>query len=258
MTWDPAQYGKFGGQRVRPALELLARVQLDDPHLVHDIGCGRGEMARVMADRWPSATVIGSDWSQEMLDEAAASGGRVDWQRIDLAAWQPESVHDLLYANAVLHWLPPHSELFPRLAAGLGEGGVLAVQMPLSWRQPSHATYRRVIAETMPHHTDLHERFATDWVEPAGTYRELLVSLFDDVDIWETTYHQVLEGDDPVLQFVKGSLLTATLDALTPDEYAEFEEAYRAALRIEYPRNPDGTTTFPFSRLFIVASGRRS
>jgi trans-aconitate 2-methyltransferase len=211
-----------------------------------------------MADRWPNATVIGSDLSTEMLANAEQNGGRVEWRQLDLTDWQPEPVHDLLYANAVLHWLDDHAEVFPRLAGGLHHGGVLAVQMPLSWRQASHATFRKVLAETMPHHVALQERFARDWVEPAAVYREMLVPLFDDVDIWETTYHQTLTGEDPVLQFVKGSLLTATIETLDDQEYATFEDAYRQALRDVYPPNPDGTTTFPFSRLFIVASGRNS
>lgn len=258
MTWDPAQYGRFGGQRVRAAIELFMRVQLDSPEVVHDIGCGRGEISRAMAERWPEARVIGSDYSAEMLVVAEQAGGRVDWQQIDLTDWEPEPIHDLLYANAVLHWIDDHAEAFPRLARGLRPGGVLAVQMPLSWRQPSHATFRRVIAATMPHHTDLHARFASDWVSSPNEYREILNPYFGGVDIWETTYHQVLTGEDPVLQFVKGSLLTATIETLTSDEYEEFEAAYREALRTVYPTNPDGTTTFPFSRLFIVASDRNS
>lgn len=257
MTWDPAQYGRFGSQRERAAVELLAAVSLDAPALVHDIGCGRGEMARAMAQRWPDARVIGSDLSDQMLDVARAGGGRVEWRRIDLATWRPEPVHDLLYANAVLHWLDDHDVVFPRLAAGVKEGGVLAVQMPQSWPQPSHVTFREVLAATVPERTDLHERFARNWVRPAATYRELLLPLFDAIDIWETTYHQVLEGEDPVLQFVKGSLLTATIEELADGEYEVFEAAYRQALREIYPPNSDGTTTFPFSRLFIVASGRR-
>lgn len=256
MTWDPAQYGRFGNQRTRAAVELLSAVRLEHPTVVHDVGCGRGEMARAMAARWPHATVIGSDLSEEMLAAARAGGGRVEWRRVDLSEWTPEPVHDLLYANAVLHWLTDHAEVFPRLAHGLRPEGVLAVQMPLSWTQPSHVTFRRVLAESLPHRTDLIERFEENWVRPAREYRDLLLPLFDDIDIWETTYHQVLAGPDPVLEFVKGSLLTAAIEALDEGEYTAFESRYRQALREVYPTNADGTTTFPFSRLFIVAAGR--
>lgn len=258
MTWDPAQYGRFGSQRLRAAFELLAAVHLTDPDLVHDVGCGRGEMARAMADRWPTAHVIGSDLSEEMLDTARAAGGRVEWRRLDLTTWQPEATHDLIYANAVLHWLPDHTDVLPRLAGGLRPGGVLAVQMPQSWPQPSHVTFREVLEAEVPTRTDLHARFASNWVDPPSSYRQLLQPLFDDIEIWETTYHQVLTGPDPVLEFVKGSLLTAVIDALDAADYAAFETTYREKLRTVYPPNPDGTTTFPFSRLFVVASGRRA
>lgn len=257
MTWDP-QYGQFGGRRLRPALELLARVQHDAPAVVHDIGCGRGEMTRVMAQRWPDAEIIGSDLSGEMLSEARQGCGRVDWLQIDLTDWHPEPVHDVLYANAALHWIPDHREALPRLVGGLRPGGVLAIQMPLSWEQPSHAVFRTVLAETAPDRTDLQAFYARNWVETPETYREILRGSFDELDIWRTTYQQDLTGRDPVLEWVNGSLLRPVIEALEPAEYERFENVYKAQLAATYQPNSDGTTTFPFSRLFIVASNRNS
>jgi trans-aconitate 2-methyltransferase len=73
------------------------------------------------------------------------------------------------------------------------------------------------------------------------------------LDIWETTYLQVLSGDYPVAEFVKGSWLTQFLDALDGAERAAFEAAYRERVRLAYPPGADGKTLFPFRRLFIVA-----
>src|SRR3546814_8918492 len=56
-AWDPRQCGRFADQRVRPALELFARVEHRGPKLAVDLGCGAGEIARLMAGRWPDADV---------------------------------------------------------------------------------------------------------------------------------------------------------------------------------------------------------
>ena len=36
MAWDPAQYLKFGGERLRPAHDLIARIPLDAPASIVD------------------------------------------------------------------------------------------------------------------------------------------------------------------------------------------------------------------------------
>lgn len=128
--WDPAQYLKFSQPRLRPALELLARVQLEAPASIYDLGCGTGALTTIMAERWPGAVVTGIDDSSEMLQRAAGSAPNVRWLRQDIALWSPEARADLIYSNAALHWLPDHERLLRRLIGYLAPAGVLAVQMP--------------------------------------------------------------------------------------------------------------------------------
>ena len=49
MSWDPDQYGRFADERSRPARDLLARVPLDSPATVYDLGCGSGSFLRTLA-----------------------------------------------------------------------------------------------------------------------------------------------------------------------------------------------------------------
>jgi trans-aconitate 2-methyltransferase len=78
-----------------------------------------------------------------------------------------------------------------------------------------------------------------------------------DIDLWETEYHQVLTGPDPVKEWTKGTWLATFLNAL--DDAAEreaFERDYAERVRGAYPPRADGTTVFPFKRLFMVARKR--
>jgi trans-aconitate 2-methyltransferase len=68
----------------------------------------------------------------------------------------------------------------------------------------------------------------------------------------------VLEGADPVLEWVRGTTLLPVLAALggaAGDEARAFTAEYAEALRSAYPPEPDGRTLFPFRRLFLVATG---
>lgn len=258
--WDPGQYLKFGDQRLRPALDLLAQVPLSAPGRVYDLGCGTGEVTRRLAARWPAAQVVGIDRSRAMLDRAAAEPGRVRWIEADLRDWRPEAPADLLFSNATLHWLDDHPSLFPRLVGQLAPGGCLAVQMPLSQDLPSHRLIRETLAEGGPGGRPLGDpelrARAGRWpiLDPAA-YHDLLADRVRSLDIWTSEYLQVLTGADPVLEWVKGTGLRPLLSALAEPERGQFLAAYAERLRRAYPRRPDGRTLYPFRRLFLVALG---
>lgn len=215
-------------------------------------------MARAMAERWPDADVIGSDLSHEMLDAAAATPSRVRWEIADIRTWAPAAPVDVLYSNAALHWVDRHDEVFPRLVAALAPGGLLAIQMPLSWGEPSHRAMRDTLARGGagggPLGDDaLRARYSRRPVHDASWYYDLLAPLTTDLDIWETRYLQVLDGDDAVFEWVKGTALRPILEALDGNDLDRFVERYKAALNAAYPQRPNGTTLYPFPRLFLVA-----
>ena len=74
------------------------------------------------------------------------------------------------------------------------------------------------------------------------------------LDIWETTYLHVLQGEDPVVEWTKGSILGPLLERLDGTDVQAFLEAYRRPIGEAYPRRGDGITVFPFKRLFLVAT----
>ena len=263
--WDPGQYHKFSDHRRRPAVELLARVPpADEPGLVIDLGCGSGEITRLLAARWPGAAVQGVDNSPDMLDRARAGdaegGGepRIKWVEADIATWAPPRPPRLVYANASLQWVNGHEALFPRLLRTVAPGGVLAVQVPRSRGARSHLLMSEVLAAGGPGGAPLgtealRREIARRWVLEPAEYFDLLAPEAARIDIWTTEYVQVLAGEDPVLEWVRGTGLRPILNGLAEPDLARFLDAYRPALRDAYPRRADGTTLYPFPRLFIVA-----
>lgn len=256
--WDPRQYLKFSDHRLRPALELLDRVAAEAPGVVYDLGCGSGQVTRLLAERWPGARVYGIDHSREMLEEAAREPSRVEWIEADIGSWRPAEAADVIYSNATLHWLERHDQLFPRLMSFLRPGGWLAVQMPLSWGAPSHRLMRETLADGGPGgralgSEALRKTVGRKWVEDTEVYFDLLSGCSKSLDIWETQYLQVLEGEDAVLEWVKGTGLRPVLNGLEGDERECFLGEYTRRLREAYPKRADGRTLYPFRRLFVVA-----
>jgi trans-aconitate 2-methyltransferase len=257
--WDPSQYLKFGDHRLRPGLELLARITTESPRLVYDLGCGTGNLTRLIADRWSDARVVGLDSSTDMLSKARSDPGSMEWIEADIRTWQPEERPDVIYSNATLQWVDGHDEVFPQLVSCLAPDGVMAVQMPLSWGMPSHQLMRETMAgggpDGQPFGTET-LRLATGrkWVDEAEEYYDLLVGRTASVDIWETEYNQILEGDDAVLEWVRGTGLRPILEGLDDIEREQFLAIYSSRLREAYPKKADGRTLYPFRRLFIVVT----
>ncbi|APU40625.1 trans-aconitate 2-methyltransferase [Streptomyces sp. NPDC056254] len=262
-TWDPQQYLRHAGHRTRPFLDLLARIpELPNrPARIADLGCGPGNVTELLATRWPEAAITGFDLSPEMLQRATdqhagptAGGGSLDFRRGDIADWLPEEPYDLIVSNAALQWVPGHPGSFGTWINGLRPGGTFAFQIPGNFTAPSHALLAEQ-CDTPRWRSRLagHGARYIHLLEPAE-YLARFTALGCTADVWETTYHQLLHGPDPVLEWVKGTALRPVLTALGDDREAvdAFLTEYRDRLRAAYPSGPRGTV-FPFRRIFAVA-----
>ena len=252
-SWDPGQYLKFTDHRLRPALDLMAQIALEAPRSIHELGCGPGNITRMLQERWPEAAVTGVDSSADMLAKARKEAPKVAFEQADIAHWSPPAPADLIFTNATLHWLDDHAALLPRLAAQLAPGGVLAIQMPDNRQSPSHllmdeaaaaGPWRARLSRLRPVYGSM--------LSPDAYYR-ILAPATRQLDIWQTTYLHVLQGDNPVVEWTKGTALRPYLDALAEPERSAFLAAYATRIAAAYPKQADDRTLLPFRRIFIVA-----
>jgi trans-aconitate 2-methyltransferase len=255
LSWSPIQYLAFEQERTRPVRDLLAAVPATQAELVADIGCGPGNSTEVLAARFPGARVKGFDSSLEMIAAAKTRLPQVDFEAVDIAAWNDAGPFDVILANAVLQWIPDHAALLPRLFAKVRAGGSLAVQMPDNLDEPAHRLMRS-IAEDGRWSSKLTgaaqvraERHAADW------YYRTLSKNGARVDLWRTTYYHALTGGArAVVEWFKGTGLRPFLQPLNPDEQSMFLDRYEEAISEAYPALPDGTVLLPFPRLFFIAT----
>jgi trans-aconitate 2-methyltransferase len=252
--WDPGQYRKYGDERSRPFFDLTGRIGAQDPRLVLDLGCGPGELTARLAARWPGAQVVGVDNSAAMIESAREFGsadGRLSFTLGDVGGWPPPGPADVLVANAVLQWLPDQLGVLTRWAGLLAAGGWLAVQLPGNYDQPGHLIMREM-ASSVRWKPQLGGLALNRQAADPADYLETLVAAGCAADVWETTYLHVLDGENPVLEWYKGTGLRPVIDALPPAEAEEFLAEYGARVLEAYPARPYGTV-LPFRRVFMVA-----
>lgn len=254
--WNPNQYmkGAMGDLRTRPALDLLARVPVERADVVYDLGCGPGNSTSPLKARWPEARVTGVDSNPAMLEKARTGHPGLMFEHGDASVWSPAEPADVIFSNACIHWVPDHAGLLPRLLRSLKPGGVLAIQQPNNFGNPSHTLIGEIAADDR-YRARLEGKLLGDFVQDVRFYHDLLRPLAASVDIWETEYAQALTGEDPVLEWVRGTTLLPVQRELPEQDFAAFTETYRARLREAYPMAGDGITLFPFRRMFIIATG---
>lgn len=250
--WNPDTYLAFADHRGRPFYDLLARVGAEAPRRIADVGCGPGNLTATLSQRWPDATIEAVDNSLEMVAAARARG--VDARVVAAADWSPAPDTDVMVSNAVLQWVPEHRELLRRWVTQLPEGAWLAFQVPGNFDSPSHQAVREVAArpEFADALADIRFRETNVVDDPAG-YAALLTAAGCTVDAWETTYLHQLTGETPVLDWITGTALTDVRSRLTDDAWEQYRREIIPLLAQAYPPQPDGTTFFPFRRIFVVA-----
>jgi trans-aconitate 2-methyltransferase len=255
-TWDPIQYQRFADERSRPFHDLVNRVMAVNPATVVDLGSGDGKLTATLVERWPSAQVEGIDSDDNMLAAAAIhSSARLRFSKGEVADWSPSITFDVIVSNATLQWIPGHLRLMNRFVEALNLKGWLAFQLPGNLDDAHHQAIRETMAAPrwQAKFDRGSERLSS--CNPPLTYLSALTRLGCSVDTWETTYVHILQGDDPVLEWVKGTALRPVLARLAPDDQGEFCSDLAVLLRSTYGRHSWGTP-LPFRRIFVVAQRR--
>jgi len=248
--WNPTQYNRFRAERQQPFFDLLGLVRPRAGLRVVDLGCGTGEMTRLMHERLEATATLGLDRAETMLaDSVAFTAPGLRFALGDIAAFNAVGAYDVVFSNAALQWVPDHAALLARLTNALAAGGQLAVQMPVNYDHPSHTAAAAVASE--PPFLDALRGFTVERpVAAAEWYAVALHRLgYAEQQVRVQVYAHLLDARDEVIEWVKGTLLTAYEQRLPADLWPRFLARYRDAL---LPQLDDAHPYFyPFKRLLI-------
>lgn len=248
--WNPTSYLRFEAERTRPVTDLVDRISAAQAMAITDLGCGPGNSTAVLCKAWPKVAVTGIDSSPAMLEKAREVLPGCNFYNADIRQWQPAVKQDIILANASLQWIDRHETLFPRLVSHLTAHGILAVQMPDNWQEPSH----RLMRDTASAMGSPHEARSAP-LSPE-TYYDLLRAAGCDVDIWRTTYYHSLPSIQAIIDWLSATGLRRFTHALPPAQRETWLQHYALLLEKAYPLRQDGTVILPYPRLFIVARKR--
>jgi trans-aconitate 2-methyltransferase len=160
--WDAETYHRISDVQLGWGRDVLDRLPLRGDETVLDAGCGSGRVTALLAERLPRGRIIAVDGSPAMVEKARETlGKRADVRVADLVRLELDESVDVVFSNAVFHWIGDHGRLFGRLHAALRPGGLLVAQCGGKGNVASLGKAREAVA--------LEERFAEyfdGWISP--------------------------------------------------------------------------------------------
>lgn len=249
--WNPELYLRFTQERTQPAIDLLKRIDRAAPRKILDVGCGPGNSTQILVQRWPDAAVLGIDSSVAMIAKAQADYPQGNWAVMSALHLDYVNEFDVIFSNAVIHWLPDHETLLNTLIQALTDNGVLAIQMPLYHEMAVYALVETLYHNRFPASTfDSSRAFnfhSTDY------YYDLLAQMPCRFSLWETSYVHVMPTHQQILEMIQSAGLKPYLDDIASDaQRVAFAQEVLQHLPTIYKSQPDGRVLFPFKRLFLL------
>jgi trans-aconitate 2-methyltransferase len=256
-TWDPTQYNKFQREREQPFYDLLAMIHPSPGMRVVDLGCGTGKLTRQLHTHMAARETLGIDRSARMLaaqqNEPATSGLTFTVGTVE-SFLAGDGAYDLVFSNAVFHWIEDHEHLLTRLAEKLAPGGQLAFQVPAMHDEASHLVADR-LSDEEPFASVLGIWRRARTVLTPEAYARLLFRIgFADPQARLIVYPHILAGPEAVVDWMRGTLLAEYEKRLPPDLFGRFVEEYQARLLRQL--EPARPFFFPFKR--ILCWGQRA
>ncbi len=251
-SWNPEQYARFRNERSQPFFDLLAMVEPKPAMRVVDLGCGTGELTRLLHNQIRARETLGIDNSEAMLAQSGAFGGSGDFFRKgDIAEFRAPKQYDLVFSNAALQWVSDHDSLLAQLKEALSDRGQLAVQVPANAEHPAYRVAAEVAAGAEFREGIGRFQLAHSVLSPEA-YARLLNRLgFREQQVRLQVYAHVLVSREEVVEWYKGTLLTAYQTRLPPELWDDFFARFRSQL---LPQLDDARPYFfPFKRILLCA-----
>ncbi len=250
--WNSELYLRFKHQRTQPAVDLAKRIYAEHPNNILDIGCGPGNSTSVLRKIFPQSDILGVDSSENMIQKAKELHPDLNFKLCDITTGlHALDKYDIIFSNACFQWIPNHKEFIPMVFNKLNKNGVLAVQIPMNGQE----AFFRIMDEII---SDPQWGFSSVNIEqnetlPPEEYFDLLSSLTEDFDIWETVYYHNMPSAKAIVEWVKGTRLRPYLNALDKTKAERLEKEITERAGAVYRTQKNGEIIFRFRRFFFTA-----
>lgn len=234
---------------------MLNVLNLGGSETILDVGCGDGKITAEIGCRLADGSVVGIDRSSEMIALAKKTyqNSNINFEQRDAEKIEDEARFDIIFSNAVLHWIKDHQNLLSRFFRALKPGGRLLLQMGGKGNCEAFAVIARELigsADWRNYFTDFsYPYFFYDdstylkWLDAAGFTIETVSLLPKDM---------VHQNTDELKGWLRTTWFPFT-DCLPKSRRDEFLETMLSRYLVDVPPDSSGKTHVDMVRLEVHA-----
>ena len=130
MEWNSTLYDNKHDFVAEYGKGLLEFVPQNTKQTILDLGCGTGTLTVQLAGLCNK--IVGVDASQDMVDKAKEEFGDIEFKVCDALALPFEKEFDVVFSNAVFHWISDHDALLKNIHKALKPQGLLVCEFGAS------------------------------------------------------------------------------------------------------------------------------
>lgn len=104
------------------------------PEQILELGCGTGQLTRLLVDQFPDVLIDAVDLSEKMVEYSRKKFKRfsqVTWIRGDAQIWRAQDPYPLIVSSAALHWVSDLRKTFENIFQCLEKDGFFSLGMML-------------------------------------------------------------------------------------------------------------------------------
>ncbi|MDR1871652.1 MAG: methyltransferase domain-containing protein [Deltaproteobacteria bacterium] len=253
-NWNPNKYLQFKNERTQPAIDLVEKIDINEPTNIIDIGCGPGNSTQILINKWPNSMVIGLDSSINMIEKARKDYPYQMWIHDNAENIHDDKKYSIVFSNASLQWMEDHKVLIPKLWKIVSDNGVFAAQIPKFETMPINSAIQNVLRKELWEKSIKNNFWANKTLRNLDYYYEIFSTFTEEIIVWETHYFHILPSMQGIIDFIHSTALKPYLEELKTDkEKQKFENDILKECRKYYKEQSDGKVLFPFKRMFMIA-----
>ena|SRR5579863_431585 len=249
MPWNPETYNKFKEERYQPFYDLISHIHHKPGMKIIDLGCGTGELTKILADNFKESTVLGIDTSAEMLSKAPKQKNLTFLQSSIEKEVETSDKWDLMVANASFQWVENHRQLFPGIFAKLSENGQVAIQMP-SQKENKLNQILNELAHENPFYNILKDALPQSPLLSLDDYTSLFFNhSVKEAIIYQKVYPLIVKSTDSLYEFISGTALIPYMEKLSDDLKSKFRAEFKNRIDKSFTSSH---IVYAFKRIILV------
>jgi trans-aconitate 2-methyltransferase len=251
--WNPEKYLQFKNERTQPAIDLVSRININNPERIIDIGCGPGNSTQILVNKWPESIVTGLDSSESMIKKAKTDYPKQNWINAKAENIKDDKKFNIVFSNAALQWMGNHELLIPNLWKIVDKDGALAVQIPRFEAMPINEALNTISKNNKWNKCFEHKKKDIMSYYNLDFYYDILTQFTETIELWETHYFHILPTQKGIVDFIHTTALKPYLECLDENKMDEFENDILEECKKYYKIQKNGRVLFPFKRIFFIA-----